>query len=321
MDRTFKIVLAAVVLALLPATAFAQGSSSSDTMPELRLRGMPASLTACMRQCAAGHTPDATCRPKTSSAAMRSLRAIKGRMASLQRQINGHEHRIAALEAEVNDTGRTDALQSQIDGQKHELETLSLEVKQLYRFYHFVVEDYVNLAVRVGVNEDKIKALQLEVGDLSSRVAKLESRPGTVGLGVRIGGLVLSAPGKRLSFSSFLVGPRFSLRLSKDQTVSVDAQALVAASDHPFGVRSRLGYQLQLRPQLQLDMGLSGTWASLDDSLHAASAFIGPDAGLTWKPTPWLNVGGNLFMGAALTSSSSAFAVGGIGTVGLDLPF
>ena len=319
MNRTLQIVLATFAL-VLPATAFAQGGGS-DTIPELRLEGMPADITACVRACAGGGTPATSCTPTTSADAERRLRALNGQLSRLRRDVRDHERRIAALEAEHERLGdRTEALEGQVGSLTRSLEGLTETVSSLHRYYELVVRDYVALAERVGVNEIRIRELRSDVDALKTRVERLEERRGTVSVGGTLGALVLHAPGDGTTYSAFAIGPRFILRLADQHSLSFDAQALVADDPNPFGTRTRLGYQYAFHRYANVDVGVSGTFASLDSSLDAASAFIGPDVGLNWTPAPWVSLGANLFLGAELDQNSPAFAVGGMGLASFHLP-
>lgn len=319
MHQTFRIVLAAIVFGtVLPATALAQQSSAP--IPELRLEGMPADITACVRSCVSGTTSDSSCRPTGTADAERRLTAIDGQLASARRSIRDHERRITALEGEVGLLrGRVTDLEGRIAEQQRQIEALLVTVRALHRYYLLVIEDYVDLAVRVGINETKITDLQRDVAALETRVSRLESRTGTVQLGARVGGLVLHAF-DGTTYSGFALGPRFTLRLTDSMTASVDAQMLLSVSDNPFGTRIRGGWQWEFVPTWELDAGLSASWVGYDNRLNAKSAFLGPDVGVTWRPLNWLNVGANFFVGAEFDQGNPAPAIGGMLTLGFDLP-
>lgn len=329
MKNFSSVVFALVTAALFIASpAFAQESTKVKT--NIVFDGLPAELAQCIAKFSDAGELHKGCVPSDKKAARDQVTQVtmaqakrRVRRSHLQLKVDrlaGQHHELSDEQARMRDELRA------------ELARIDEELAALKAYHDLIIERLSAVEVTVAEHEKEITTLQGEVravqektdairgavDDHEDRITALEGSNASLELGGRAVALKLCST-DGTCYGGLAVGPRFGMNIGGN-VVSVDAQAMTGfAGKNPYGVRIRGGYQIALSKLFALDTGLSGSFADLDPSLDAHSAFVGMDMGIVLT-AGILNVGASAFGGAELDQNDPAAAFGGMLTLGVDLP-
>lgn len=326
--KTLSTVICLALFVLFARSAHAQPASSGP-LPEVRV-ALPAELAQCVSACTAAtasprpadhsecsSVTDSTLRSRieTMATEIRRIRsAVDGHSATLR----DHERRLRSLESQIGLlSGRTADLERQVRELNDAIAGIRRDVATLQRQYELVVRDYVDLAVRVGVLEEKFRDLQSTVSGLDGRITSLESRMASARVGVRTGFLVLGSTDGTV-YTGVPVLANLTLQFTPTTFASVSGGALFSGGSSPVGTYGRLGLGFDLHPNWSLETGASTTWVGYDSSLHASSMFLMGDVGPTFRYS-WFSVNASVMAGAEFDRSTSA-AFGGLLTLRGEWP-
>jgi len=327
--KTLSTVIAALVLSLFIAGS-AHAQSTSGTLPEVRV-ALPPELASCVAACtAASASPRPADHPACSSTTdTTTLTRIETMATSIRRirttvnahgvTLADHERRIRELEGQIGLLRERNAdLERQLREQREAVAALRRDIESLQRQYELVVRDYVDLAVRVGVLEDKFRELTGTVSTLSGRIDSIESRMVSIRFGVRTGPMVLGALDGTV-YTGWLVAPQLTFQLTPNWRVMAEAGAPFSISSSPVGtyVRGSLGYDFT--PNWSMEGGVSTTWTGYNSHLEAKSAFVMGDVGARFSHR-WFNVSANFMAGSEFDQRSPSPAFGGMILFGGEFP-
>lgn len=327
--KTLYTVIATLFLALFVSrTAMAQ--QTSGPLPEVRV-ALPPDLASCVAACTAAtasprpadHTE---CSGVTDTTQRDRIERLAREVARLRTEVDGHartlrdhERRIHALEDQVGLLRERNAdLERQLREEREAITALQGAITSLRRQYDLVVRDYVDLAVRVGVLEDRFGEMSRTVTALDSRISSIESRMVSIRFGVRTGPMVLGSLDGTL-YSGWLVAPQLTFQLTPNWRVMAEAGAPFSISSSPVGTYVRGSAAYDFTPNWSMEGGISSTWTGYNSHLQAKSAWLMGDVGARFSYR-WFNVSANFMAGSEFDQGSASPAFGGMLLFGGEFP-
>ncbi len=308
----------------------AMAQQSSGPLPEVRV-ALPPALASCVAACtAASASPrpadHSECSGVTDTAQRDRIERLAREVARLRTEVDGHtrtlrdhERRIRALEDQVGLLRERNAdLERQLREEREAITAIQGDITSLRRQYDLLLRDYVDLAVRVGVLEDRFGETSRTITSLEGRISSIESRMVSVRFGVRTGPMVLGSFDGTL-YSGWLVAPQLTFQLTPSVRVMAEAGAPFSISPSPVGTYVRGSAAYDFTPNWSIEAGLSSTWTGYNSHLQAKSAWLMGDVGARFSYR-WFNVSANVLAGSEFDQGPGSFALGGMLLFGGEFP-
>jgi hypothetical protein len=290
------LVLAATAISAEAATPYVEFRQAL-TEPQLQ----------CMRKCIAdGRSKEAigcaTTRKgkKAVKAVVQKHDALAGKLKAINARIDELSNRVGVL----GDGPDTSSVAGQLEKLRGELGDVQRQIGEFESKFAGKME--------LGVLSDEVRRALADIEDLKNVMSPVKFGP--------IGGVLIVHSTDGTNYAGGLLGVRLGLHLTSDLLVQVDGYGTVSGGNDPFGLGGRLGLGYRFNDTLGMELGLGGAFIGYDEHLRASLAFLAVDVGPTVRYKA-VSVSGKLLLGTELDKGKSAFAIGGVVLLGIELPW